>query len=158
MKNFNKGLFAIILIVLVAGWVLAGWLYFKPESHSSIQEANNELVSWNGKNTETQLESGNQIIIKSKIALTPAEIEQVIESVDEYMNEYKLPKGVQNVYTISIEESNSAAMKIVFNPEEKQAAANNILYARKTNNKWAVDANAGPRCPTLKAFIEDSCY
>ena len=44
----------------------------------------------------------NQITITSKVTLTVPEKEQLVNSVDAFMSEYKLPKGVKNSYALSI--------------------------------------------------------
>ena len=154
MKNYKKGILSIAILLLIMGWVLAGWFFFK------LSNQNNTPAFLNSVKKESSQEelTNNQIIITSQVAFMIPEIQQIVKSVDGFMNQYKLPKEVQNVYTISIVERKNDAIKIIIDPKEKDALYNNVLYARKTNAEWAVDANAGPWCASLKTFEENNCY
>ncbi|MES2213577.1 MAG: hypothetical protein V4473_01920 [Patescibacteria group bacterium] len=97
----------------------------------------------------------NQVVVTSKVSLTDLERGQIEKSVDEFMNEYKLPKGVQNSYTFSIEKRLNDSIQIIVDADVENNTV--VLYARKTNYFWQVDPSAGPWC-TLESFDDKSCF
>ncbi|MFA6270057.1 MAG: hypothetical protein WC657_02500 [Candidatus Paceibacterota bacterium] len=99
----------------------------------------------------------NNITLTSKVSLSSSEKEQILDSVDGFINEYKLPKGIQNTYKILIEKQLNESIRIVVNPGEEGEVGNLIIYARRVNNVWRVDPNGGPWC-TLEEFDQQQCF
>jgi len=99
----------------------------------------------------------NKVSIQSHIPLTVDEIDQITKSVDEFMNEYKLPGGGQYSYTILVEQKLNNSLKIVVNPEETGDIGNIVLYARRTNDIWQLDPRGGPWCSSLEEFEQGDC-
>lgn len=99
----------------------------------------------------------NKINTVYKVSLSDLEKEQVVKSVDEFMNEYKLPQGdFQNSYTLMVETRIKDAMKVVTDPEQPKNDTHAIIYLRKIDNAWQVDKNSGPWC-TLEEFEQNNC-
>lgn len=109
------------------------------------------------KNKEDNFSLQNEITFASKINITKIEKEQIEKSVDLFMNEYKLPKGVKNSYKISVESILNDSVKIIVNEFEIGDAGNVVIYARKINNTWEVDPKSGPWC-TLETFSDRTCF
>lgn len=99
----------------------------------------------------------NKVEFTTKVTLTDLEKEQLIKSVDGFMNEYKLPKGVQNSYRFDIEKRLNDSIQILVNLGQEQDSENIIIHARKINNVWEVDPNGGPWC-TLENFDDKTCF
>lgn len=99
----------------------------------------------------------NNISVISKIVISDSEKDQIAKSVDAFMNEYKLPQGVQNSYTLSIEKRLNESIEIIVNPGETGDTGNIIIHARKTDGVWRVDPSGGPWC-TLEEFEQRNCF
>lgn len=99
----------------------------------------------------------NKVTTESNIMLTESEKETLLKSVDGYMNEYRLPKGVENSYEVLIDSRLNDSIKILINPKDKYSDSKTTVYARKINNIWTVDSKSGPWC-TLADFDSGECY
>ena len=123
-------------------------------SNKNSQQNNTENIN---VATETQNYIPNKVTVVNNVSLSVKEQEGLLKSVDEYMNEYKLPKGVENSYKIFIESRLNNSIKIEINPEDKYWDSRTTIYARKTNNVWQVDPGSGPWC-TLEEFDREECF
>ncbi len=140
--NYNKKtLVRLIIFTFLSILVLAGLIYFyNPINKKTVQNT-----------------FQNNVAIRSKVVLPMVEQEQLVKSVDAFMGEYKLPKGVQNSYTLSIEKRLDDAIEMIVNPGEEGDIGSIVIHARKTNNVWQVDTSGGPWC-TLETFEDKSCF
>lgn len=147
MKIFKKSkiTFAILLILVVAG---LGFSYF----FTKTNDRNAPAMQTTDSNYPP-----NKIIVIYKVGLTDTEKEQVLKSVDTFMNKYKLPRSnSQNSYTLLIEKRLNDALEVITDPEQLKNDAHTIIYLRKINSLWQVDQNAGPWC-TLEEFEQHNC-
>jgi hypothetical protein len=134
--NRKLKIFILILVILISGLLFFGYeVSYAPESNLPK----------------------NEITFTSQTTLDQKENVEIIKSVDDFMNEYKLPKGVDNFYEISVEKraADSIEIFVTFGEENNKESA--IIYAEKTNGVWNVDPNAGPWC-TLETFANKTCY
>ena len=107
--------------------------------------------------TEQEVQIKNEVTLTSKVNnLSEKEKEELKNSVDSFMNEYKLPKGVQNSYTLSIEKRKNDAIEMVVNKGEEGDLGNIVIHARKVDGVWQVDPSGGPWC-TLEQFESGDC-
>ena len=99
----------------------------------------------------------NKIDAIYKVSLSDLEKDQVLKSVDAFMNEFKLPKGsFQNSYTLRVERRLNDALMVITDPEQKENDTHAIIYLRKIGAIWEVDKNAGPWC-SLEEFEQHKC-
>lgn len=94
----------------------------------------------------------NEITFASQVELTEKDKAELIKSVDDFMNEYKLPQGVPNSYLIRVERRLGDAVEM--NVSFGESA---ILHAEKKDGVWQVDPNGGPWC-TLETFVDKTCF
>ena len=90
------------------------------------------------------------------IELSDIEKEELKNSVDAFMNEYKLPKGISNSYDISVEKRKNDAIEMVVNKGEEGDLGNIVIHARKVGGVWQVDPSGGLGC-TLEQFESGDC-
>ncbi|MBL8030053.1 MAG: hypothetical protein JNN11_02295 [Candidatus Doudnabacteria bacterium] len=98
----------------------------------------------------------NQITIVDSVGLEAAEKNEIKAEVDVYMNKYKLPKDIENVYTIQIQSRINNALKVETNPGEQPDDFRSILYLRNVNGVWRLDESAGPEC-AFELFERGEC-
>ncbi len=135
----------IILIILI----LASGVFTYTYTNKNTSDRDNLTV-------EQKAQIKNEITLTSNIELSDIEKEQLKNSVDTFMNEYKLPKGVPNSYDISIEKRKNDAVEMIVNKGEEGDLGNIIIHARKVGGVWQVDPSGGPWC-TLEQFEGGDC-
>jgi hypothetical protein len=135
----------IILIILILASAVFAYTYTnKKEVRDSLS-------------TEEQSQIKNEITLTSKVSnLSETEKDQLKSSVDDFMNEYKLPKGIQNSYALSIEKRKNDAVEMVVNKGEEGDLGNIVIHARKVGGVWQVDPSGGLGC-TLEEFEGGDC-
>ncbi len=99
----------------------------------------------------------NQVTIVSKVDISWSERDQLAKSVDQFMNEYKLPKGVQNTYSMTIEKRLNDSIEISTMVLGAGADDSVVIFAKKTSGVWQVDPNGGPWC-TIETFDNNTCF
>ncbi len=139
-KNIKIG----IVLILIAGGIFA---YTYQNKNTADQD---KLI------VEQTDQIKNEIALSSKIELSDTEKDQLKNSVDDFMNEYKLPKGVQNSYALSIEKRKNDAVEMVVNKGEEGDLGNIVIHARKVGGVWQVDPSGGLGC-TLEEFEGGDC-
>ena len=148
----NKGSASIFLAVILAMVMIGAGAWLLQNKNSASPASGSD----NGSSTQPTPTLQNDVTITSKVPLAISEIEQLATSVDAFMNEYKLPKGVPNSYTLSIEKRLGNAVEVFVSPGENGDSDHYVIQARKTDNVWQVDPNGGPWC-TLEAFEQKTC-
>jgi len=141
-----------LILLLVAVTCIA--VYF---IYNQTQDLGPIVFKRNSSQTTSQNHTPNKIDAIYKASLSDTEKEQVVKSVDAFMNEFKLPRGdFQNSYTLLVERRLNDTLKVVTDPEQAKNDTHAILYLRKVNDVWQVDENAGPWC-TLEEFEQRNC-
>lgn len=135
----------IILIILILASAVFTYTY------TNKKDSSRDILS-----TEEQIQIKNEITLTSNIELSDIEKEQLKNSADSFMNEYKLPKGVPNSYDISIEKRKNDAVEMIVNKGEEGDLGNIIIHARKVGGVWQVDPSGGLGC-TLEEFEGGDC-
>lgn len=132
----------IFVFVLIAAII---FLYKSPN-----QEVSQQITERPTENIK------NYVTLTNKAQIPESEKDQLVISVDEFMTEYKLPKGVENSYSVSIEKILNDSVQIIVNQGEEGDLGNIVIYARKANGTWQVDPEGGPWC-TLEEFDNGDC-
>lgn len=136
----------IILIILILASAIFAYTY-----------QNKKVAKEDNLATEQEAQIKNEVTVTSKVSnLSEKEKEELKSSVDAFMNEYKLPKGVPNSYTLSIEKMKNDAIEMVVNPLREGDLGNIVIHARKVDGVWQVDPSGGPWC-TLEQFESGDC-
>lgn len=143
-------IFLLVLIIIGIGLILTQKMWVPKVVDMIMKGENKEQGTLIDANIQ------NKITLTSKVDLSSAEKDQISKSVDGYMNEYKLPKGIQNSYIISIEKRLNESIRIVVNPGDEGDFGNIIIYARKIGGTWQVNPSGGPWC-TLEEFDSGEC-
>jgi len=99
----------------------------------------------------------NDITFRGQVNLTEKDKAELIKSVDDFMNEYKLPKGVPTPYLIRVERRLGDAVEIDVSFGEDDYTESATLHAEKISGVWQVDPNGGPWC-TLETFVDKTCF
>jgi hypothetical protein len=145
MKNYKgvvlTSVFLFIVIVLLGGCTRL----FTKYSGAGVAENVKENIA------------NNKVAIVTRIPLEAFEIMQLASATDRFMNEYKLPKGVQSSYDLLIDKRLNNSIRIVVNESKEGDDGNVVLYASRVNEVWTLDPNAGPWC-TLEEFDKKECY
>ncbi len=95
------------------------------------------------------------VIEQYSVDLEESEKRQIAAGVDDYMNTYRLPKGIATEYTMRVEQRIGDAIRVMTNPDELDDFTA-ILYFRKVDGVWQLDEGAGPWC-TLEEFERYDC-
>lgn len=133
-----------LVLILIAGAIFA-YTY-----------QNKKVAKKDNLATKQETQIKNVITLTSNIELSDTEKEELKNSVDAFMNEYKLPKGIQNSYALSIEKRKNDAVEMMVNKGEEGDLGNIVIHARKVGGVWQVDPSGGPWC-TLEQFEGGDC-
>jgi hypothetical protein len=137
------------VVPLLAGIILLGSAYYYFSKGSGGEVATPQMAN--------SVRAPNKIIAVYKADLTVLEKDQVMRSVDAFMNAYKLPHGdFQNTYTLLVERRLNDVMLVITDPEQPKNDTHATLYLRKANDIWSVDPSGGPWC-TLEEFERNDC-
>ncbi len=141
-----------LILLLIAVTCVA--VYF---INNQTQDLGPVVFKKNNSQTTGLSQTPNKINAIYRVSLSDLEKDQVVKSVDAFMNEFKLPKGdFQNSYTLLVERRLKDAMRVVTDPEQTKNDTHAIIYLRKVEGIWQVDRNAGPWC-TLEEFEQRNC-
>jgi hypothetical protein len=156
-KLFKLTTYLFIVLFLACGVV---WFFQKNKVKNINDRINggvlNDKMGGTLESNEGTFSASNTVEVISGVPLPKQEQDSLLVSIDSFMSEYRLPKGLNNSYKVDIRSRLHDSIKIIINPEDLSSGSKTVLYAHRENGIWKVDSNGGPWC-SLEEFDANRC-